>query len=152
MAGFDRADPVIMGHILAEHRELHEQITAVRHAFAASPAAVPDRPAVLHRLITDLRDHLRTHFRQEEAGGFMEESLARMPRLARAARDVISQHPVLLAEIDRLIAQLPASDAPAAAWAQSAAEFDHLTAHILEHERQENAVVEGGYNEDLGLG
>lgn len=152
MAGFDRADPVIMGHILAQHRELHEQLTAVRHAFAASPAAVPDRPAILHERLVELRDHLHGHFRQEEAGGFMEESLARMPRLARAARAVLGQHPGLLAEIDRLIATLPAAAAPAADWNRAAADFERLADHILDHERQENAVVQEGYNEDLGLG
>lgn len=151
MAAYDRADPVIMGHILAQHRDLHEQLTAVRHAYATSAAAVPDRPLVLRDRLVELRDHLQTHFRQEEAGGYMEESLARMPRLARAARDVLGQHPRLLAEIDRLIATLPESGTAAAAWARSAADFERLATHILDHERQENAVVQEGYNEDLGL-
>jgi hypothetical protein len=152
MAGLNRADPVIMGHILSQHRELHELLVTVRHAFAASSAAVPDRPAILHDGLVELRDHLQGHFRQEEAGGFMEESLARMPRLARAAREVLGQHRGLLTEIDRLIATLPASDAPPSEWTRAAADFELLTTHLLDHERQENAVVQEGYNEDLGLG
>ena len=152
MAGYDRADPVIMGHVLAQHRELHDQLTAVRHAFAASAATLPDRPAVVHDRLTELRDHLRSHFRQEEAGGFMEESLARMPRLARAAHEVLAQHPLLLTEIDRAIALLPAEEGPADEWAKASDAFECLAAHLLDHERQENAVVQEGYNEDLGLG
>ena len=152
MAGYDRVDPVIMGHVLAQHRELHEQLTAVRHAFSASAGTQPDRAAIVHDLLGTLREHLRQHFRQEEAGGFMEESLARMPRLARAARDVIGQHPGLLVEADRLIAALPTGPATAGEWATARDAFESLAAHLLDHERQENAVVQDGYNEDLGLG
>ncbi|MFN7812099.1 MAG: hypothetical protein ACK5SI_05490 [Planctomycetia bacterium] len=152
MAGYDRVDPVIMGHVLAQHRELHEQLTAVRHAFSASAGTQPDRAAIVHELLGTLREHLRQHFRQEEAGGFMEESLARMPRLARAARDVIGQHPGLLVEADRLIAALPTTHHQYISVDAGALAIESLAAHLLDHERQENAVVQDGYNEDLGLG
>jgi iron-sulfur cluster repair protein YtfE (RIC family) len=146
MSSIDRADPVIMGHILAQHRELHAQLVAVRACLAGSGRCVAELRAALE----SLRDHLRSHFRQEEMGGFLEESIARMPRLSAAARTVMGEHPALLAELDDLIGSLETADS-AAAWDQIAAAAERFAQHLLEHERNENAVVQEGYNEDLGL-
>jgi hypothetical protein len=146
MASIDRADPVIMGHILAQHRDLHAQIVAVRDCLAAAGPRVGRLRAALDAL----RNHLRAHFHQEETGGFLEESIARMPRLSAAARGVLDQHPALLAEIDDLIDTLGKPDS-AASWDRIAADGERFVRHLLEHERNENAVVQAGYNEDLGL-
>ena len=146
MSSIDRADPVIMGHILAQHRELHAQLVAMRECLGG-----PGRcAAALRESLQRLRDHLSGHFRQEEAGGFLEESIARMPRLATAARTVMADHPALLAELDDLIASLEKADS-AAAWDRIAEAAERFTQHLLDHERNENAVVQEGYNEDLGL-
>lgn len=144
MPASDRTDPVILGHILAQHRELHGQIVAVRGAFAAGPAAA-------RAALAALRDHLAAHFRQEEQGGFLEESIARMPRLSTAAAAVLGEHPRLLAEIDGLVARLDERDLPAASWGRAACDFEEFCTHLLAHERNERVVVQEGYNEDLGL-
>ncbi|MFM8413259.1 MAG: hemerythrin domain-containing protein [Planctomycetota bacterium] len=146
MASIDRADPVIMGHLLAQHRELHDLLVHARAGFD-DPA---DGEAVRGRLAT-LRDHLARHFAQEEQGGYLEESLTRMPRLSRAVRDVLAEHPRLLAELDGLLERLAARDIAAEAWRQAGRDFEAFASHLLAHERNENAVVQEGYNEDLGL-
>jgi len=46
----------------------------------------------------------------------------------------------------------PTGPATAGEWATARDAFESLAAHLLDHERQENAVVQDGYNEDLGLG
>lgn len=135
-----------MGHILAQHRDLHAQLTAVRACLAA-----PGRRVVaLREALEHLRSHLRSHFQQEEAGGFLEESIARMPRLAAAARQVLEEHRALLAEIDDLIGRLRADDS-VGSWDAVVVAVERFATHLLEHERNENAVVQQGYNEDLGL-
>lgn len=139
-----RTDPVILGHILAQHRELHERILAVRAAFAAGPTAARAE-------LDTLREHLAAHFRQEERGGFLEESITRLPRLAPAASGLLREHAALLAEVDGLLDRLAAPDIPAAAWARAGRDFEDFCGHLLAHERNENAVVQEGYNEDLGL-
>lgn len=150
MAAIDRPDPVIMGHLLAQHRELHDLLVEARDAFAAANHATAAVAAAHHRL-TSLRKHLVRHFSQEEEGGFLEESLARMPRLAAAAREVLAEHPDLLGELDGLLETLPARDIDAAVWRQAGHDFEVFASHLLAHERNENAVVQQGYNEDLGL-
>jgi hypothetical protein len=81
----------------------------------------------------------------------MEESLCRMPRLARAAREVLAEHPPLLAAVDGLLERLATRDSGGEAWQQAGRDFEAFAARLLAHERNENAVVQEGYNEDLGL-
>lgn len=150
MASIDRTDPVIMGHILAQHRELHCQLMAVKACLAADAPWDAGRAAAAREVLAVLRDHLRCHFAQEEAGGFLEESITRVPRLAAAAQRVMAEHPVLLGELDGLIETLGAPDS-AAARDRIAAGCERFLQHMHEHERSENAIVQEGYNEDLGL-
>lgn len=180
MPSLDRADPVILGHILHEHRELHSLLRSIREAVdptteaadteAANathagqrraesahrpPTTALERRAGCQRIaaaLSALRDHLAEHFRQEETGGFIEESLARLPRLAAEARQVLSEHPDLLAEADRLIEKSSRGDIPAKGWTTLCHDVDQFASRLLDHERRENKVVQQGYNEDLGLG
>jgi len=150
MASIDRSDPVILGHVLAEHRDLFNRMQSLKTAFA-DRRRINDRRATILEALGDLREHLRTHFELEEHGGFMEESIARMPRLAPAVAAVMREHPALLAELDALVARLSAGDVSAEAWVRAGREFERFSATMREHERSENAVVQQGYNEDLGL-
>jgi hypothetical protein len=162
MASLDRADPVILGHLLQEHRELHSLLRQTRQAVhdeslqrsgAAAPSAV-DADEAGERVFTALRclrEHLAVHFRQEECGGFLEESLTKLPRLADDVREVLSEHPRLLSEIDGLIERVSRGDIPVAGWTSLCRDVDAFVTRLVEHERRESRVVQQGYNEDLGL-
>lgn len=150
MSSIDRVDPVIMGHVLAQHHELHAQIVAVR-SMLAPPLPEAGHTSAVRAALESLREHLRSHFVQEEAGGFLEESITRMPRLAGAAKGVLAEHPALLADLDHLLETLRTADHSASAWRQSGQEFERFAARLVAHERSENAVLQEGYNEDLGL-
>jgi iron-sulfur cluster repair protein YtfE (RIC family) len=147
-----RVDPVILGHLLCQHRDLHARLLALRADFADQHAATQPPLAAIRDRLLDLRDHLRDHFVQEEKGGFLEESIARMPRLSVAAREVVAEHPRLLAELDTLLESLPMRDIRQEAWDAAVRGFATFTDHLLAHERNENAVVQQGYNEDFGFG
>jgi hypothetical protein len=75
-----------------------------------------------------------------------------MPRLSGAASDVIADHPRLLAELDSLLESVGHRDTSDAAWSEASRGFSVFADHLLAHERNENAVVQAGYNEDLGFG
>ena len=151
MASIDRSDPVILGHVLAEHQDLFNRLTAARKAFAAEEPPATARVASLQTCLSSLRDHLNEHFTQEDRGGFLEEAVARMPRLGSAVAGLVAEHPALLAELDKIIASLPSSGKSSAAWQQAGHSFSAFADRMLAHERSENAVVQEGYNEDLGL-
>jgi iron-sulfur cluster repair protein YtfE (RIC family) len=151
MASIDRSDPVILAHLLAEHRDLFHLMQSVRSAFATDDSPTSERRAEVLASLHDLRDHLAEHFVQEETGGFLEEAVTRVPRLSAAARSIVTQHPALLAELDHLITDLDPVANGAEAWHRADHAFEAFSAHMAAHERSENAVVQEGYNEDLGL-
>jgi len=149
MASIDRPDPVILGHVLAQHRELYELVSALRAAL--DQPYTPERRGAAHRLLGELRTHLRRHFDQEERGGFLEEAICRLPRLSGAVQHILDDHEKLLAEIDGLLKELAARDHDAETWSATGRHFAAFAAHLSVHERNEHAVVQDGYNEDLGL-
>ena len=67
MASIDRADPVIMGHLLAQHRELHDLLVEARGAFEQPAGEVARADAAARQGVR--RQHLARHFAQEERGG-----------------------------------------------------------------------------------
>jgi len=151
MASIDRSDPVILGHLLAEHRDLFNLIQTVRTAFAASGEPTSDRRTAIMESLRSLRCHLHDHFAQEESGGFLEEAVTRIPRLSAAMRSIIGQHPALLEELDGIIASLESDPCGPGTWAAAGRAYGGFADHMTAHEQRENAVVQEGYCEDLGL-
>ena len=157
MASMNRSDPVILGHVLAEHRDLFHLMHSVQSRLAMTGPPSPERRADVLESLHHLREHLGDHFAQEELGGFLEEAMTRMPRLSAAVRSIVAQHPALLAELDRVIDELTIVEksgggaAGAKSWPAAVHAFEAFAAHMAAHERSENTVVQEGYNEDLGL-
>ena len=152
----DRADPAILGLVLAGHRDLFHLMQSVRAALAGTAKPTASDCDALLESMRRLRGHLGEHFGQEEAGGFLEESVARMPRLWPSVKLILEEHPGLLDELDTVIDGLASASVPlrgtsATCWSATAAAFERFAAHMSEHERRENAVVQDGYNENLGL-
>ena len=58
----------------------------------------------------------------------------------------------MVTELDALVDTLPAQDVRDDSWDEAAHGFAAFTEHLLAHERNENAVVQQGYNEDFGYG
>jgi len=146
-----RLDPVVLGHLLAEHRELHARLLELRAEFGR-----PRRPDAagldsLRGRLRGLREQLARHFSQEEHGGHLEESVARLPRLSPAVRAVVAEHPRLLADLDALLERLAVRDIRDASWTDAADAFATFTERLLDHERNENDVLQQGYNEDFGI-
>jgi hypothetical protein len=145
----ERTDPALVNHIMAEHRELFRRLCDLRTRLSTTTPATAAAVTAAVADLEDLRHHLAGHFTREEAGGFLEESVARLPRLAGAATAVLGQHHGLLARLDALIARL--SRDGARAWPDAARSFEDFTHAMQAHEREENAVFQAGYVEDLGL-
>lgn len=153
MPPIERPDPGFAGHLLAEHGELFQQLSRLRSAMADESPPGCERVREIVAAIRALRGRLDVHFRQEEEGGLLEESVARIPRLSAAAADVLAEHPRLLADLDAITVRFGGTDAApcADAWRGVRVAFATFVERMQAHERAENAVVQQGYNEDLGI-
>ena len=149
MMSSSRIDPVVLGHLLGQHHDLHARLLALRAAFACATQSAAGLDDV-RRQLRELRESLVDHFVAEEQGGYLEESSARLPRLAVAAKEVMAEHVGLLAELDALLETTSMRD-NSAVWAEAAQGFAAFADHLLAHERNENAVVQQGFNEDFGF-
>src|SRR5690349_5290104 len=95
-----------VNHLIAEHRRLHRMLRLARNAICppGSSESVPGTDIV--KLLGEVRAELEHHFAEEEGGdGCLEEAVSRCPSLSDDARRIESEHPRLLEDIDRLIAQ-----------------------------------------------
>lgn len=145
----ERTDPALVNHVLAEHRALFRRVGDLRARLAAPrPPGAAARAAVVGE-VEALRRHLADHFAREEAGGLLEESVARLPRLATAAGAVIGEHAGLLARLDAVVKRLARGGRHA--WTAAGADFAAFAVAVREHERRETTIFEEGHVEDLGL-
>jgi iron-sulfur cluster repair protein YtfE (RIC family) len=137
-------------HLLAEHRRLHALLRQVQATIVHSGS--PDRdasPADVVATLRKVRSELEAHFAEEDSGGCLEEAVSRVPRLAAEAERIEAEHPELLFELDRLIAQ--AQEGGQSIESRLAIEkmFDDLCRQLHAHEAAENALLRQGFGANV---
>jgi iron-sulfur cluster repair protein YtfE (RIC family) len=136
-------------HLAAEHRRLHNMIRNARFAMIHSAGADHDAtPADVNRVLTQMRDELAHHFREEEGGGCMDEAVSRCPRLSGDVRRIESEHPELLARLDALIVAAADIEKSVRHRVEFEADLDNFCRQICAHEAAENEILRQafGYN------
>lgn len=145
MLYYDEPNPYVE-HLLAEHRRLHTMLRLARSAILQCGG--PDRDATTEdivRVLKQIRNEMAQHFKEEEAGGCLEEAVSRCPRLGPQAERVQAEHPDLLAQIDRLIAQALDSQHTVENRVAFEREFDELVELLHAHEAAENDLLRQGF-------
>jgi hypothetical protein len=133
-------------HLVAEHRRLHRMLRSARAAMVAS--AAPDHDATcadIVRVLRQVRTELEHHFAQEESGGCLDEAASRVPGLSGEAKRIELEHPRLLENADRLIAQAMDCDQSLVNRLSLERGFDELCRQLDAHEGAENAVLRKGF-------
>jgi len=143
----------IGAHIQRQHHELQRLVRGIGHFFMHPPvdASLDDRSTQVCEMLAQLRHNLADHFSQEDDCGFMEEAVARLPRLGSCVLMLEKQHPEFLSELDHLILSVKAEQMTAEAWGRRADEFARFAQALFEHEDIENQILQEGFNDDLGL-
>ena len=100
--------------------------------------------------LRELRDFMKGHFAKEAAGGYLEEAVVRVPRLAAEADTIEGQHPGLLREINGMLEKMAKAEPTAEAWRNGDA-VAAFAAALLCHETAENRILQQGFNEDPAL-
>jgi len=134
-------------HLIAEHRRIHRMLRLAHHTITGAHGSEQDAPpAVVVRVLQQVREELEHHFSQEESGGCLHEAVSRCPPLSAEAQRIEAEHPDLLLGIDRLIAQ--ALDADQSLEKRIAIEvaFDDVCRQLDAHEAAENALLRKGFS------
>jgi Hemerythrin HHE cation binding domain len=138
-------------HLLAEHRRLDQLI---RRTLASLPCwEESDVSAWTPRMVAGLeaiRRELAQHFREEEAGGCLEEAVARCPALSSEVRQIEGEHQGLLGALDELILSCQRLTQPTARDAHALGQELRALVHRLRaHEALENRIMQRGFGISL---
>jgi hypothetical protein len=143
---YDHEPNPYVEHLRAEHRRLHAMLRQTRSIFLQSSS--PDCDATTDdvvRVLLQVRSEMTHHFDDEEAGGCLEEAVSRCPHLSGEVTRVQAEHPELLRQIDRLLAQAKDSCNTLVGRLAFARDFDELCLLLHAHEAAENDILRQGF-------
>ena len=128
---------------LAEHRALHRMLRETQAAVALACQAADPKSAgrSAKEQISRLFEHVREHFAQEEAGGYLEEATSIVPRLGPDAAELERQHGTLLARLKYLL-NSAAVAMDKKDWEEVDGYFRTLAAELHEHEVAEDRILQ----------
>jgi len=132
--------------ICNEHKQLRALLSEMGQILATRQ--VPLDTVV--RKLSLLRDQLESHFRHEESEGFFDQISDHAPRLAGRITHLCVEHIDMLGELDSLLGQAMQGDGSEGWWCYMGASFQDLSRRLLEHEREENELLQRAYTDDIG--
>jgi iron-sulfur cluster repair protein YtfE (RIC family) len=135
-----------INHLMAEHRRLNGMLRQMQRVIVESvqPDEAPSL-AETGRILARLRQELRQHFAEEDAGGCMEEAMSCCPSLSGDAKRVEAEHPEILAELDALIEKTKAWPASVQNQVILQREFSALCRKLHAHEAAEKRILAQGF-------
>jgi len=126
--------------IVEEHRRLRELLELISTSLTRRERSVYR----LASLLEDLEGHLRSHFEHEERGGYLEEALALAPHFANRAARLVGEHSQFLQMVREM------HDATSdCGWEAVAGHFQDFTHRFVEHEADENRLVQDAMLRDI---
>ena len=129
--------------IAAEHRNSKQRasqlLQLVRRPIEESPL-----PTALSELPTHLRDLsklMRRHIAWETAGGYLDEAVARVPRLAGDADVIERQHADLRRDVAVLVDISKYATSSLDIWKQMGGAVAQFVGKLLPHETEESRIL-----------
>lgn len=136
-------------HLMVEHRRLHRLLLDARKTIADAHSGESNWGPKAVKVLRDLRGTLQHHFAEEEQGGCLEEAVSFQPHLSPDVKRIEAEHPQLLLEIDRLIAQVEDNEKSQAQHVALTTAFDELCRELHTHEAAENEILRRGFGANL---
>ena len=143
MSNFQESDPFVR-HLLSEHHRLHEMLQQARQVIAGAKEASEILPT-----LQEVREELRRHFIQEEQGGCLEEAASHCPALTPDVQRLEDEHPRLLADLDRLVAQVEDAEPGIQDRLALQNRFMDLCRELHAHEAAENRLLARGFGTNV---
>jgi hypothetical protein len=148
MRDFEEFQPYV-NHLSAMHRRLHAILSRIRAQARFDGDGDSAAPAAIAADMKSVRTELVVHFCEEEQGGCLEDAVSRCPRLSSDVKRLEKEHPLLVAELDGLIAQFVDQPQTLAARLDIERRFDEFCENLEAHEAAENAVLRAAYGANI---
>ena len=132
--------------VLREHRELLASVRRIREALEARRGGKNSLPGMLGELAA----HLTSHFAFECEDGYLFEALENAPQLQGEADALERQHPELLDAVMKLRERVIDQEESDAWWQSLQHDFEAFSQSLIEHERDENRLVQEALDRDTG--
>lgn len=129
-----------------QHREIKELLGQIATMLAERRASVEQVGERLARL----GDLLVKHFTLEEHEGYAVDVLRDAPQLLHKANALLAQHPKMAARVQNLVSIGMPRVKPVDWWTQTRERFDAFVQELLEHERNEDRLLQQAECQDLG--
>src|SRR5262245_45018033 len=141
-------DYAYVNYMQAEHRRLDDLIRRTLQALQVweeNDDASGTQPLIAG--LSAIRQELAQHFAEEEAGGCLEEAVARCPSLSGEAKRIQAEHGRLVDSVDDLIQQCRRTRRRTRRDVRALEQELRAVAHELRrHEEEENQILERGFS------
>src|SRR5438128_1488786 len=137
--------------IKEDNQRLQELERELREVFSADRPLGVSRFAIID-LLSELRDHLATHFALEEAFGYFDDPIDVAPHLGEQAETLRAEHSELFVQVCELAERavdLLGDSGTLAGYRQVARMFRAFHQRLRTHEAQENELIMLAFNRDI---
>jgi len=132
---------------LTKRQELRALIAAIGEALERRSATVDE----VSDMLAMLGDRLVKQFAVEEDGGYFAEAIMHAPQLVSKANALLAQHPKMCLVAKNLASDLRACKETSDDWWLRTAElFRAFRDELVQHESQENVLIQEAYHQDIG--
>jgi len=145
------SDPTAKEHEIQERiRQEHERLRDLLGQITREMSARKGTAADLAQQLRSLRDQLHAHFVEEEEHGFFDQITSQAPRLSGQTEKLCEEHVDMLDKLDKLVGQAEQGDGSDDWWSGLVKAFHDLSRELMQHEHEENELLQKVYSDDIG--
>lgn len=136
-------------------RDIDVEHNQMRTLLASVHRVLTDRSHSVGEVVTaleSLSEFLRAHFLHEDEGGFFEQITEQAPRLSERAQAVQQEHAALLVDLKSMQQFAAEGTTEDAWWKQLDAEFHRLSKKLMDHEHNEQDLLQRSFTDEIGTG
>jgi iron-sulfur cluster repair protein YtfE (RIC family) len=131
-------------------RQEHDRLRDLLGQISREMSSHRGSAAGLTRQFRSLRDQLQAHFIEEEDHGFFDQITDHAPRFAGQTQKLCDEHVDMLEKVDKLVTRSGQGDGSDEWWSDLVSAFHDLSRELMQHEHEENDLLQQAYEDDIG--
>ncbi len=132
--------------MLRDHVRLRSMLEETKQVLIERSVDISD----LHGKLVELNELLVEHFRIEEESGCFSGVISHAPHVSDKVGLLLAEHGEMQVELDRLVEYVAQCEGTPEAWQKIVADFEELNEKLMQHESEENELVQKVFTQDIG--